>query len=368
MFVCADCIAIFYVNSSDQFVPIAIQLVPGDEETVHTPSGNEYDWLLARMYFRASVRSTHEWIHHYLYTHAVSETFAIATFRNFSRNHPIYKLLRQHVRTAPAINTDARVLLVPHGSLANMSNHLNAPSSVRKRYKTFNIHHLDIPASLKMKGLDDPSLLPNFHYRDDAMEIWGAVRKYVTDVVMHYYTCDADVVGDHELQSWMYDVAHEGIGWQDGNLRGFPDKLTTRDELIRMATIVIFASTAQHAAVNFGQMETYRFIPNAPGSMILPPHKRGEADHKRMMESLPGVVTSSILISFSYALSEYAKDEVFLGDVPDRLFTEPDVISIQQAFKQDLVRLQAKFEKRNESLRYPYTYLLPNKIPISIAI
>uniref|UniRef100_F6UJG6 Lipoxygenase domain-containing protein n=1 Tax=Ciona intestinalis TaxID=7719 RepID=F6UJG6_CIOIN len=370
-FVCADCRAIFYVNPQGDFLPIAIQLCPNDEETVHTPLGNEHDWLLAKMYFRASVRSTHEWIYHYLQTHAASETFCIAMFRNLPRNHPMYKLLRQHVRTAPAINTDARVLLVPNGSLANKSNHLsklNAPSSVRKSYKTFNLNQLDIPACLKRKGLDDPNLLPNFHYRDDALDVWKAMEQYVANVVNHHYTCDKDIKEDYELQSFMFDVAHEGFGWQDNDLRGFPDKLNTRYELIHMATIIIFASSAQHAAVNFGQMETYRFIPNAPGSMILPPHKRGEADEQRVMDSLPGVVVSSILISFSFALSEYAKDELFLGDVPDRLFTDPKVIEMQVNFKQELSKLQTKFEERNKKLKYAYTYLLPDKIPISIAI
>uniref|UniRef100_F7AWK4 Lipoxygenase domain-containing protein n=1 Tax=Ciona intestinalis TaxID=7719 RepID=F7AWK4_CIOIN len=367
-FICADCVALFYVNPNGDFLPIAIQLCPNEEETIHTPKGNEHDWLLAKIYFRASVRSTHEWIYHYLQTHAVSETFCIAMFRNLPRNHPMYKLLRQHLRTAPAINTDGRLLLVPTGSLANKASHLNAASSVRKRYKTFKLQQIDIPKCLKYKGLDDPNLLPNFHYRDDALDVWNAIKQYVANVVNYHYTCDKDIVDDYELQSFMFDTAHEGFGWQDNDLRGVPDKLNTRDELIDMTTIIIFASTAQHAAVNFGQMETYCFIPNAPGSMILPPHKRGEADEKRVMDSLPGVVVSSILISFSFALSEYAKDEIFLGDVPDRLFTDPKVIEMQVAFKKELVKLQSKFEERNKKLKYPYTYLLPDKIPISIAI
>ena len=40
--------------------------------------------------------------------------------------------------------------------------------------------------------------------------------------------------------------------------------------------MIVFNSTAQHAAVNFGQFETYQFIPNNPASMRLPVHKKGE--------------------------------------------------------------------------------------------
>ena len=39
---------------------------------------------------------------------------------------------------------------------------------------------------------------------------------------------------------------------------------------------VIFTSSSQHAAVNFGQFETYQFCPNSPGCMRLEPHKKGE--------------------------------------------------------------------------------------------
>ena len=41
-------------------------------------------------------------------------------------------------------------------------------------------------------------------------------------------------------------------------------------------TMIIFTSSVQHAASNFGQFEMYKFIPNAPVGMRLPPHKKGE--------------------------------------------------------------------------------------------
>jgi len=59
---------------------------------------------------------------------------------------------------------------------------------------------------------------------------------------------------------------------------------------------------------------------------------------------------------------------VFLGDVPEDLFAETEVMDIQRAFKQELTELGKKFAERNKSLKYPYTYLLPKDIPIDINI
>jgi len=41
---------------------------------------------------------------------------------------------------------------------------------------------------------------------------------------------------------------------------------------------------------------------------------------------------------------------------------------MQTAFKEDLNKLGVKFAERNKTLKYPYTYLLPGKVPVDINI
>jgi len=60
--------------------------------------------------------------------------------------------------------------------------------------------------------------------------------------------------------------------------------------------------------------------------------------------------------------------QVYLGDVPDLLFIDDEAIKAQQEFREDLQALNEKIQNRNQGLQYPYTYLLPEKIPVSIAI
>jgi len=50
------------------------------------------------------------------------------------------------------------------------------------------------------------------------------------------------------------------------------------------------------------------------------------------------------------------------------MFLEPEVNEIQNKFSANLEALSFKFKERNAYLKHPYTYLLPEKIPNSIAI
>jgi len=49
---------------------------------------------------------------------------------------------------------------------------------------------------------------------------------------------------------------------------------------VDICTMAIFASSSQHAAVNFGQMEIYQFVPNAPLGMVEQVHKKGEVVYR----------------------------------------------------------------------------------------
>lgn len=58
---CAAPICLLYVNSSNQLVPIAIQLKQRIREeeknepaVIFVPSDNRFDWLLAKMYYQSA--------------------------------------------------------------------------------------------------------------------------------------------------------------------------------------------------------------------------------------------------------------------------------------------------------------------------
>ena len=58
----------------------------------------------------------------------------------------------------------------------------------------------------------------------------------------------------------------------------------------------------------------------------------------------------------------------FLGDYSEGLFTEEEALKVISKFQMNLKKISAAIMERNESLAVPYTYLLPERIPNSIAI
>ena len=48
--------------------------------------------------------------------------------------------------------------------------------------------------------------IPNYHFRDDGLALWEAIRNYVEDVIDIFYQTDEDVQKDHELQEWDREI------------------------------------------------------------------------------------------------------------------------------------------------------------------
>ncbi|CAK8676793.1 unnamed protein product [Clavelina lepadiformis] len=361
---CPTPYGLFHKNQQGKFMPIAIQLVSGDRDYLYTPADNSDDWLLAKMYYRCADHVYQQWVSHLSRVHLMIEPICVAMERHLSKQHPLHQILRYHCRGVLEGNIQMRPQLLSSNSLANQIVAFGAVATVRKAYETFHIDDLNIPKSLKKQGTDDPGVLPNYYYRDDALALWKIMKDYLSKIIRHYYSSDADVTEDFELQSWVNEAAKQGFGWQDKNTRGMPETIDNVDQLIELFVSTMFSTTVQRAAVTLGQMDTYKFAPNSPSGMRLPPHRRGEATKERILHSLPDAFIASGAIAVTHALSSFLSSNTYLGQFPERLFNDETILKFQEEFRKKLEAETAKIKRRNANLKHPYTWLLPNQLPI----
>ncbi|XP_047280890.1 polyunsaturated fatty acid 5-lipoxygenase isoform X1 [Homo sapiens] len=279
-------ICLLYKNLANKIVPIAIQLnqIPGDENPIFLPSDAKYDWLLAKIWVRSSDFHVHQTITHLLRTHLVSEVFGIAMYRQLPAVHPIFKLLVAHVRFTIAINTKAREQLICECGLFDKA--------------------------IKARGMESKEDIPYYFYRDDGLLVWEAIRTFTAEVVDIYYEGDQVVEEDPELQDFVNDVYVYGMRGRKSS--GFPKSVKSREQLSEYLTVVIFTASAQHAAVNFGQL--------------------------------------------------------FLGMYPEEHFIEKPVKEAMARFRKNLEAIVSVIAERNKKKQLPYYYLSPDRIPNSVAI
>src|SRR5262249_10385122 len=116
-----------------------------------------------------------------------------------------------------------------------------------------------LPRVLKDRGLDDATLLPHYPYRDDALLYWNAIHQWVADYLALYYPTDADLQQDHELKSWLAELAAADGGRVVG--LGFNGQAPDLATLTDTVALIIFTASAQHAAVNFPQCDLMSYVP-----------------------------------------------------------------------------------------------------------
>ena len=240
----------------------------------------------------------------------------MATMRALPDAHPLYRLLQPHFRYTVGINTAARLKLVNKGGLIDQSLSIGGRGReifFQRSSKAYDVQLGNIKQNVKKRGVDDKDLLPNYYYRDDGILLWDAMESYVREIIGIFYKTDDDVKEDTELQSWANEVHFHAFPGYDGapDGHGFPDKIESREELILYCTLIMYNGSAQHAAVNFGQYDIYGFVPNAPFALRKPPPtEKGVTTYAHILESLPTIHTSGILIGLVHALTQYSPDEV----------------------------------------------------------
>ncbi|XP_055819697.1 linoleate 9S-lipoxygenase 6-like [Solanum dulcamara] len=394
--------------------PLAIELsLPhpdGDQfgviSKVYTPSDlgvGSSIWQLAKAYVAVVDAGVHQLISHWLNTHAVIEPFVIATNRQLSVLHPIHKLLNPHFRDTMNINANARQILInAEGVLEStcfQSKYAMEMSAVV--YKSWVFPDQALPADLVKRGVavEDSSsphgvrlLIQDYPFAVDGLEIWSAIKNWVTEYCNFYYKADDTILKDTELQAWWKELREVGHG--DKKDEPWWPKMQTRQELIDSCAIIIWVSSALHAAVNFGQYPYAGYIPNRPtlSRRFMPEPGTREYEElernpdKAFLRTITSQLQTMIGVSLVEILSRHSSDEIYLGqrDSPEWTKDQEPFDAFDRFGKKlidienRIIQMNGDHTLRNRSgpIKAPYTLLVPSSedgltgkgIPNSVSI
>jgi len=359
---------LFYVDDAGALKPLAIQFFPNPNKVslgTFYPDEKDY-WMFAKIVAQNSLAIHHQVITHLLKTHLYSEVFAISTQRTLHLEHPVNVLLHHHFDRTLYINHEAVEFLVPTVIKFTASTSITGTVELGARaWANVDFQDLNLKNNLKSRKVDDARILPNYDYRDFAVPIWDAIHRYVLGLMNAFYSCNDEVVKDHELQNWANEILN------NGGFKGFPSKITTREQLADVLTTIIWTASAQHAAVNFIQYDMLSFVPNMPLAIELDewPKSKNEIHFKLIEDMLPNCKRSlnqinavrvlSKLPTFSWQYLNWPVSWKHSGatEARSRLLEEFGVVTDT---------FNGKNAGRPDHLKYWVLY--PNKIPLSVGI
>ncbi|XP_042958020.1 linoleate 9S-lipoxygenase 5-like [Carya illinoinensis] len=374
---------LLFLRSDDTLKPIAIELSltgsnDGNEiNRVFVPSSQGTGaalWQLAKAHVATNDSVYHHLISHWLQTHAIVEPFIIATRRQLSEMHPIHRLLNPHFKDTMHINALARRILInSRGILEKIlfSGEVSMELS-SELYKLWRFDKQGLPADLvkrsswknSSKGMaledEDPNnptgvqlLFEDYPYGADGLEIWTAIKTWVTEFCSIFYEDDNSVETDLELQAWWWEIQYVGHG--DKCHEEWWYQMTTCSTLIETLTILIWIASAIHASVNFGQYTYAGYPSNRPTLCRKFIPKEGTFEYaeflkdpdKYYLKMLPDTFEMSIGVALKEVLSWHTSDEVYLGQRPSEWTDNEEVRQKFEKFNGTLKEIEGKIVSRN---------------------
>lgn len=372
-------LALFAVAKGDSCGSLkSVALQVGQQPAANNPVLYPFhgdSWDLGKVHVKAADGNFHELISHLGLTHLLVEPFAVSTHAKLGVNHPVFELLLPHIQGTLFINNAAITSLVaPEGIVDRLLGGtietdwqvtINAVGSV-------NFNERMLPNQLASRNVADPALPLSYPYRDDALDVWAAIKQWANAYLSIFYKGDAQVAADKALQSWVLDLTSDtggcisGLGEDQGGQLG----IYTLDYLVDVVTMVIFTASAQHATVNFPQLTTMSYAPAMPlATYAPPPQSAAGTPSQSMLSTLPPLEQALVQQLLGQGLGGVYFTR--LGDYnrhqQGNYFSNTDVQGALEVFRDNLDAVETRIGARNLKRPY-YEHLLPSRIPQSINI
>ncbi|OAY70522.1 putative lipoxygenase 5 [Ananas comosus] len=325
-------------------------------------------------------------------THACIEPFIIAAHRQLSAMHPIYKLLKPHMRYTLEINAIARQILISGDGVIE-SGFTPGRYCVEMSAAAYRDHwrfdQEGLPADLIRRGMavEDPTqphglrlLIEDYPYATDGLLLWSAIERWVHTYVSACYPSVHHVQADTELQSWYAESIHSGH--PDKRHAPWWPRLSSPADVASFLTTLIWLASAQHAALNFGQYPLGGYVPCRPPLMRRlvpipgdPEFENLTADpHRFFLSALPSLTQATTFMTVIDTLSTHSADEEYLGERPEPDAWTGDAAMVRAAreFAADVRRAEEEMSRRNSDPQrrnrcgagvLPYELMAPSSTP-----
>ncbi len=359
-------------TSGAALLPIAIQCGQDPaKNSILTQNSGPWEWLMAKTIVQIADGNYHELISHLGATHLFVEPFVPATHRRLAENHPLRILLLPHFEGTVFINWAAQEFLIaPKGAVDQL---LTATIESDRKFaadtlKTLSFNERMLPRDLEKRGVLSSRL--EYPYRDDAEDLWDAIKGWVRNYLSIYYGSNADVQNDTELQAWALEIASENGGRVHDFGQESDGRIYTLDYLVDAVTMIIFTASAQHAAVNFPQRDIMAFTPAMPLAGYAPPPDGTVKTSEDWLKMLPPLEMAELQLSIGNLLGGVLHTQ--LGQYGRRYFSDNRVARFLAEFQAELEDIENEIKQRNNETisegMEPYHYLRPSEIPQSINI
>ncbi|KAF5748780.1 linoleate 13S-lipoxygenase 2-1 chloroplastic-like [Tripterygium wilfordii] len=394
--------ALFFLTPDGTLKSLAIELTrpPMDGKPqwkqVFTPAWHStgcWLWRLAKAHFLAHDAGYHQLVSHWLRTHCATEPYIIATNRQLSVMHPIYRLLHPHFRYTMEINALARQALINVDGIIETSFSLGKYSgeiSSAAYDQQWRFDCEGLPKDLIRRGLAVEDLtaphglsltIEDYPFANDGLLIWDAIQTWVSDYVKHYYPNASSIDSDAEIQAWWTEI--RTVGHADKQDEPWWPKLETPHDLIEILTTMIWVTSGHHAAVNFGQYVYAGYFPNRPtiARVNMPNEDPTNEQWKsflnkpavQLLKTFPSRIQATRVMAVLDILSTHSPDEEYLGEFMEKSWSEDPIINAAfERFNGRLRQIEGIIDERNanEDLKnrhgagvMPYELLKPFSEP-----
>ncbi|WOG82180.1 hypothetical protein DCAR_0101342 [Daucus carota subsp. sativus] len=394
--------ALFFRTPLETLKPIAIELVRpkgrGKDQwkQVYLPgwdSTSGWLWKLAKAQFLALDSGYHQLISHWIRTHCSVEPYVLATNRQLSAMHPIYRLLKPHLRYTMNINSLARQDLINADGIIESSfspgKYCMEISSGAYR-ELWRFDQEGLPADLIKRGMaeKDPNsdtgvklTIEDYPYASDGLILWKIIKEWVSAYVNRYYPNESYIKSDNEINGWWTEIRTVGHG--DKKDEPWWPKLENQDDLTEILVTIIWVASGHHAAVNFGQYDFAAYFPNRPtiSRTKMPNEDKTDESWKsflsrpedEILSCYPTPIQVGKVLATLTALSNHSPDEEYIGQEPEPSWTEDEVINLAyELFYNRLLELDGIIDARNKNHKLrnrtgagvvPYEFLKPKSEP-----